>query len=256
MTTRIFFPAVGCIALLLLVVAVSATAQDADCSADKNQFSELHAPLSANKYDKDVEAQLTNKVESFTTSVILRKLTAGADSNQIKDYLQCVTGRWGELSHTPVVFTGHLGATPLAVVATVIARDGGAVVDTKPLVQCFENSSGRWTLVGQLGDDFTGKTFDIDPLKSPVDGQLWYLLSGRTLGDTGGRLLVEVASCSQTKFETKWKRDDFRWGKVLVTGDGTTVELSYEKLLPDGRVPVPPPPATTEVLNVTPKGLR
>jgi hypothetical protein len=112
----------------------------------------------------------------------------------------------------------------------MIMRGGTAIPNTLALVQCFARIRGSWTLVPNGGDEreFDSHTLFINELQSPKLDEAWYLLSGRAIGDTGGRLRLEVVACGAKQMRTVWKRDEIIWGEIEVSAR-STVSLTYEK---------------------------
>jgi hypothetical protein len=207
--------------------------------------------------------------------VTVKKLNAGATADTITDYLGCITdgsgyipvekrgtgGDENRLTNAPVVYMPETASPPQAIAATypVLGRAtdyNWAIAPSRPLVQCFAKKDGQWSLIGEFGGEYESQFLSMYPLNSPVPGETWALLSGRHIGDTGGRLLLEVVACDGKTFTKKWSRDEIRWGKVDVSG--STVVLTYEKLDEKGRVVFSQedPIRYTEVLHVTPKGLE
>jgi hypothetical protein len=119
---------------------------------------------------------------------------------------------------------------------------------------------------------FDTHTLYINELRSPQPGEAWYLLSGQALGDTGGRLRLEVVACGANQMRIVWKRDEIIWGKIEVA-DQSTVTLTYlkqedpatakangDKLGPEMIIeddsPDENPKRFSETLHVTPNGLE
>jgi hypothetical protein len=154
----------------------------------------------------------------------------------------------------------------------MIMRGGVAVPNTLALVQCFARIRGSWTLVSNAGNQFDSHTLFINELRSPSPDESWYLLSGRHVADTGGKLRMEVVACGAKEMRTVWKRDGIVWGKIEVT-DQSTVSLTYSKQEDDRTAEIngdklgpehiieddsadPAPKRFSETLRVTPNGLE
>jgi hypothetical protein len=216
--------------------------------------------------------QIAGSLSQLFAEITIKKLNAGATVNEITDYLGCITRgndvspemreTLAEFSNAPTVFIPQAADPPQTIVATYpligfSAEGKSAIAPSRPIVQCFVLNASRWSFVGELGGDYSMSTFSIYPLTSPVPGQTWSLLAGRRIGDTGGRLLLEVVSCDGKTFTKKWDRGGISWGKVEV--EGNAVLLTYEQAVDEkGRVihTEGDPIRYSEVLHVTPKGLE
>lgn len=139
-------------------------------------------------------------------------------------------------------------------------RGSMGIPDTKPLLQCFAKQNDKWLFVGAAGDDYRGETFFVYPLRSPIEGQVWFLLTGKVIGGTGSLVNLEVATCDGKQMEVKWRKGGFAGATVDV--DSGTVVIHYYKRPKggatwqfiedqDGDAKV-----FTDIYHVTPKGLE
>lgn len=263
------------VAIQCLPLASRVVAQATDCKADRTRFV-THNDSSiredrGNQYKIHFD-QIAGSLSLLFAEITTKKLNAGATANEITDYLGCITRgndvspemreAMAEFSNAPAVFIPQTADPPQTIVATYSligysAEGKLAIAPSRPIVQCFAKNDGRWSLVGALGGDYSRSTFSIYPLISPVQGQTWSLLTGRDIGDTGGRLLLEVVVCDGKTFTKKWSRGGISWGKVEV--DGNAILLTYEKTVDEkGRVihTEADPIRYSEVLHVTPNGLE
>lgn len=261
-----------------LLTASGAIGQGTDCKTDRAHFVTRNEASVQNdrgdEYKKHFE-KIAGSLSQLVSDITVKMLNARATADEITSYLECVTRgddvtaymREGltELSNAPAMFIPKAADPPQAIVATYpligyTTDKVWAIAPSRPIVQCFAKNGSRWSTVGELGGDYSRYTFSIYPLTSPVRGQTWSLLAGRAIGDTGGRLLLEVAVCDGKTFTKKWSRDGIRWGEVEVGGN--LVTLSYEKrdehgrVITDGNNYDPAPVRFTEVLHVTPNGLE
>lgn len=210
---------------------------------------------------------------------MLARLADMRDPSAIRAYLACMQERegerpWDDITNTPQLFLRISGPVPLAVSSMLIMRGGVAIPNTLALVQCFARIRGSWTLVQNVGDEqeFDSHTLFIDELPSPKPDETWYLLSGQSIGDTGGRLRLEVVACGAKQMRTVWKRDEIIWGKIEVA-DQSTVTLTYSKQEDERTAEIngdklglgmiieddsddPAPKRFSETLHVTPEGLE
>jgi len=223
-----------------LIKANAQTPGPADCLQARDLYTSLNDHLLLDRQaDSDrtpqVSLRRTGDLTGFITRIMLARLTDMRDPSAIHAYLACMQERngeqpWEDTTNTPQLFLTASGPVPLAVSSTMIMRGGVAIPNTLALVQCFARIRGSWTLVSNVGDEqeFDSHTLFINELRSPKPDEAWYLLSGRTFGDTGGRLRLEVVACGARQMRTVWKRDGIIWGKIEVT-DQSTVSLTYSK---------------------------
>jgi hypothetical protein len=209
-----------------------------DCTRARDRYTELNDPLllksrAAAKLRPDIMEAKTETLEMYVTGILEARLSDSGDPGVIRDYLKCIQERDGEMpepgdTNTPEVFIAGPQRS-LAVSAMLIMRGGNVIPQTRELVACFARSGSRWLRVpGNVGDSgFDSHTLFIHPLRSPVAGEDWYLLSGRAIGSTGGILRLEIVGCSGQQFRSVWRRDGIRWGKIEVDEGG--VKLTYEK---------------------------
>ncbi len=178
-------------------------------------------------------------------------------------------------TNTPSVFVeGKNGNAPLALTAMLLMRGGSAIPQTRALVQCFANKDGHWAQVPSARDAeaYDGYTLFVHSLRSPVQDEVWYLLSGRVIGSSGGFFRLEVISCSKSRLKTVWTRDNIFHGQVEVESDAVTLRYNKqgdpsvpppdgeqygpEFIIMDGDPADPTPVQFSERLRVTVKGLE
>lgn len=218
----------------------------------------------------------TQDLEAYITRIMLARLSDSDDPDVIRSYLNCMQERDETLppewsTNTPQVFIAKTSRSLIAVTSMLIMRGGNGIPYTRPVVQCFSGSNRRWALIGGSGEEFDAHTFFIHQLKSPNAEESWYLLSGTAIGDTGGRLHLEVISCGTSKYRKVWDREGYLWGKVEVEPDSVvvsyekqederTAEINGDKLGPGHIIEDdsadPAPKRFTETLRVTPNGLE
>jgi hypothetical protein len=137
-------------------------------------------------------------------------------------------------------------------------RGSMGIPDTKPLLQCFAKQNDRWSFVGAVGSDYRGETFFVYPLRSPIEGQVWFLLTGKAIGGTWSLVNLEVATCDGKQMKVKWRKGGFAGATVDV--DSGTVVVTYNKHAEgtgeviedsDGDAKV-----FVDIYHVTPKGLE
>ena len=270
--------------LASLLKANAQTPGPADCRQARDQYTLMNDHLLLDRQaDSDRSANVslkrTGDLTSFITRIMLARLTDIGDPSAIRAYLNCMQEEegerpWEDITNTPQVFLTTSSSVPLAASAMMIMRGGVAIPNTLALVQCFARIRGSWTLVQNVSDEqeFDSHDLYIDELRSPKPDEVWYLLSGRALGDTGGRLRLEVVACGAKQMRTIWKRDEIVWGKIEVA-DQSTVLLTYSKQedpqaaeangdkLGPGMIIMddsadPDPKRFSETLRVTPNGLE
>lgn len=217
-----------------------------DCRLARDEFARINNHLiwsrdtTTEDHPEEMKAR-TQTLEAYFTQIMLARLSDTDEPSIIRNYLRCMQEReetvppdWG--TNTPQVFVYKTPRSLVAVSSMLIMRGGDAILDTRPIVQCFSSSNRRWGLVGGGAEEFEANTFFIHQLKSPNPEESWYLLSGTAIGDTGGRLHLQVVSCSASRYRKVWDREGYIWGKVEVEPDAVVV--SYEKR-GDPRLPPP-----------------
>jgi hypothetical protein len=267
-----------------LTQANAQTPGPADCTQARDQYTRLNDHLLVDRQaDSDRSPQVSSRrirnLTGFITRIVLSRLTDTEDPNAIRAYLTCMQEEeserpWEDITDTPQFFLTTLGPIRLAVSAMMIMRGGVGVPSTLALVQCFARTQGSWTLVSNGNEQgFDSHALYIHELRSPKLGEAWYLLSGQALGDTGGRLRMEVVACGAKQMRTVWKRDGILWGEIEVA-DQSTVSLTYEKqedertakmngdvlgpgmIIMGGPPDDPDPKRFSETLHVTADGLE
>jgi len=261
--------------------ASAQTPGPADCSQARDQYARMNDHLLLDHQDESDESpqvalKRTKDLTSFIARITIARLADMRDPSAIRAYLACMQERDETLppewsTNTPQIFLAKTPRSLIAVSSMVIMRGGDAIPNTRPVVQCFSEAKGKWTLIGAGGEEFDTHTFFIHPLKSPNPSESWYLLSGTAIGDTGGRLHLEVISCSASKYRKVWDRDELIWGEVQVSPDGIvltylkqedeqTAEINGDKLGPGHIIaddsPDEDPKRFSETLRVTPNGLE
>lgn len=234
---RHVFPSLLILILVSLTNGMAQIPALSECTLARQQFTQLNDRLllSRDRRTENNPAAMkagTQDLEGYITRILLSRLSDSGDPGVIRNYLDCMQSREETLppewaTNTPQVFIDKTPGSWIAVSAMLILRGGEAIAYTRPVLQCFFGTNRKWTLVGGSGEEFDTHTFFIHPLKSPNPQERWFLLSGTAIGDTGGRLHLEVVSCSASKYRKVWDRDGFVWGKVDV--QPTAVVLRYEK---------------------------
>ena len=242
MKTPTSFNAIVIVAILMLSGAFSASAQVpalSDCHVAEKLYTALNEPLLVRSQHgvQPSVADETNGVKditAFVSQVILARLTDASSPGMIKSYLECMQERegerpWPDITNAPYISINEGAQDTLAFSSFLVMRGGIAIPRTRALVECFVKQPASWRYVGHLQDQdsFDGHTFFINQLRSPVLEEVWYLLSGRTIGDTGGRLTLKVVSCSKKGLLTVWHREGIVWGEVSTDSDQVT--LTYYK---------------------------
>ncbi len=187
-----------------------------ECTLARERYSTLNQPVLLEK--KGVVTQITPEamqkrtetITEFITRVILARLSDTKSPEAIRSYLECmqegVNGAPSEdgVLSSPRVFIRELDKISVAVVSMTILRGANAIADTQDLVQTFVLRDGAWKQTGQSGQDYDANDFRFAQLHSPVPGELWFLLSGFHIGDTGARLRLEVLAVSNKDARTVW----------------------------------------------------
>jgi hypothetical protein len=152
----------------------------------------------------------------------------------------------------PFADLSNLNGTRTLVTAFAILSGGVAIPNVYPYIQFYSRATGAWEMHAGIGGDFWGTAFSISPIKSPVPSELWYLVWGKTVGDTGARLRLRLYGFDGFSVRTISRRDDLEGGTVKLSGD--RVILEYNEPAPYGG------PGSdkliTEILRPTANGLE
>jgi len=139
----------------------------------------------------------------------------------LKGYLSKIDIPWAEV--------GELNGSPTLVVAFAVLTGGQGIPDVRPAIQFYSHATGVWRLHNEAGAEFRGTTFSIAPIPSPIPSEVWYLLWGMQIGDTGARLKLRVYAFDGFTVRTAWQREGLRGGDVTISGRQITLNY-YERI--------------------------
>lgn len=153
----------------------------------------------------------------------------------------------------PFVHTSTAQGIPVMATAFAAYSGGFAIPEISAYIQFYSRLGGRWGLVAETGEDFEDCIFAVAPLRSPVEGQAWYLAWGRVIGATRTRLKVRLYAFDGFSLRTVWSREGLLGGQIKIESDGS-VTLTYDQPPPEGQLS--PPIEIIQRLRPTPKGLE
>jgi hypothetical protein len=229
------------------------------CRVLRHAYSSLNEPMLARGRSPGgsvlgpVEVD-TEKLKSLLVSTTLSLLTAEETPSSIEKYLSCMQEEndqkpWQDLTNTPVVVQTSKGGHTIAFAAMLMMRGGDGIPATSAFLACFSQDKQGWRELDypEAHREFEFHGLFVQEILSPVAGEAWFLVSGRRIGDTGGRLRVKVVSCGAKTFRTVWARDGMVWGEVTVdhdrviltysrTGDSKTAGVNHERLGPGSMI--------------------
>jgi hypothetical protein len=70
-----------------------------------------------------------------------------------------------------------------------------------------------------MGAEFAGTAFSMSAISSKAPNELWYLVWGKMIGDTGARVKIRLYGFDGQQVRTIWQRDDLRGGSLTVSPD-------------------------------------
>ena len=112
--------------------------------------------------------------------------------------------------------------------------------DNYPYFEFYNKENGEWKLKVQAPtqSEFNDCTFFVHPIDSPTKTEVWFLVSGFKIGDTGTRLKVRLYSYDGLSLRTVWQRNGLTRGEVSVSNNVITLEYDrkYQSADPDNRV--------------------
>lgn len=218
------------------------------------------APTDPSAWPSKEERELGRKrLRDIVTATIQNAVTAdGATSESVLRAISDVQiEQWwvpppGEPG-LPFVHTSTAQGIPAMAAAFAVYSGGFGIPEVSAHLQFYSKLGGRWGLVAEAGEGFKDRIFAVAPLRSPVEGQVWYLAWGMVIGDTGARLKVKLYAFDGFSMRTVWSRDALRGGSVRVERDGS-VTLTHIEPPPNGQLV--PPMEVIQRLRPTSKGLE
>jgi hypothetical protein len=146
-----------------------------------------------------------------------------------------------------------LRGIPIMTAAFPVLSGGTGIGDVSAHIQFYSKLGGSWNLIAETGKDFEDCVFYVAPLRSPVEGQAWYLAWGSVVGATHQRLKMRLYAFDGFSLRTVWSRDGLSGGQVKIENDGS-VTLHYFLLPPKDQLI--PPTEIIQRLRPTVRGLE
>lgn len=210
-----------------------------------------HLHLVENDQVADIVTRLENLVRRRIGSV-LRSSNSSAEA-----ITEAIRGLQGEdlalhpnpgETNTPFAEYSKVNGERTLLVAYTILRGGEGIPDSLPVLDFYVQTSSEWELKDTAPTDLTASTLFIRRMDSPLAGELWYLVWGNRLGDTGTRLRIRLYAFNGAKVRTVWKSSDLTHG-VMQEVAAKSITFNYEKVYNSGQ-------RTYENLYITPNGLE
>jgi len=214
----------------------------------------------ANRFALPARAGIENAVGGLHDLVQISIETALKDnptSDSIESMLRNLQGEvslnsiYPEWSNIPFADVANINGTQVLASAFAVLSGGIGIPEIRPYVQFYSKASGTWMLVAEVGTEFAGTAFSMNAVRSAVPGELWYLVWGRAIGDTGARLKMSLYALDGRQTRTVWQRENIRGGTVEVSHDEIT--LDYFEPMADG---IAPPRHLRETLRPGQTGLE
>jgi hypothetical protein len=255
--------AFACFALLASVL--TAVTQTGDTAQSANGTSQRHAKYAqlnrqifhthgdadsgrvlATEWAVEIHSQLHKLISDEIASAL------SAPTPSESDVINAIIAVQGESTDVPFAKFFELNGIKSLAVGYVILQGDDAIPDTRPYLEFYDRMNGSWEMKAEAPtrSDFRGCTFFVSQMHSPIPSESWFLVWGKTIGDTGSRLRIRLYAFDGNTVHAIWKRDDLTYGEI--TASPTSVDLEYDREYkstdPNNRV--------HETLHVSPNGLQ
>lgn len=224
----------------------------------KQIFARPDAPANARELVHSTPPAKVDEITSQLHSLIQAEIedTLAGPNASAQDVVKSLQDMLGEMSlsnwgkqatNTPFAELLDLNGAKVLAAAYGMLRGSGAIPNSHSYLEFYTSQNGAWQLKAQADLSFDGRTFFVSLVDAGRADQLWFLVSGRMFGDTGGRLKACLYAFDGTTVSKIWKRDNLTWGTVTVSHG--TVTLEYDKEYHSSE-------RVRETLDVTPDGLE
>lgn len=162
----------------------------------------------------------------------LYTLDRGGKSDEVKGAINTLQGAYAharlrrDATNTPVVHQTVVNGTPVVAVIASIMRGNDVIPDPMTFVLFFAKSGGSWTLVAESGQEFESRTLYAEPIRSPLEGEAWYLVYGQVYGSSGGYKRIAVYSFNGLASRVVGIVDGWR-GTAIKKVEGDEISLTF-----------------------------
>jgi hypothetical protein len=253
--------------LSLIAVALAGFAQSTSVAGShkdgREQFSELEKKITrSGKEAPDAihDPDQIRAIRSELRGLVAQELKEGLNTPHPNEHalsgaikaLQGESAPSEVVGNTPFVKIFTLDGVKTAAVAYDLFEGGTGIPDNHPYIEFYMRGDSEWRRVAQAPTetDFEGCTFFVTPLEAQVKDEMWFLVSGFKIGDTGTRLKIRIFSYDGSSVRTVWQRSGLTHGEVSVSNNVITLEYDrkYHSADPNNRV--------HEEFQVVPDGLQ
>jgi hypothetical protein len=241
----------------LLVASLTGFAQDGVPIADSSNYRELSFKIRRGTLDQtSVLREIDQRIEEVHTRTLSEPRPSSESLTRALRELQgadSLNSFFSE-SNVPVALVFEIRGTLVAFSAVAILSGGEGIPDVQAELRLYARPGGQWVKRAQLGDDFTGRWFSAAPIHSADSNEVWVLVWGTTIGDTGARLRAKLYGFDGWRVRTVWERDNLLGGSISVSDGGDTVRLEYFNF--PAEPGIAPPREIVEILHPRSTGLE
>jgi len=173
---------------------------------------------------EEVTAKIQARVDQYIGSTVKPASLDPSVVRQDLDFLLTPESFDPEYSGPPFVAAGEAGNARSLIVAYMLVRGGTAVNDSFVTIRGYSGVNGHFQLVTSNSVDFEGYGLFAAELSSPSPAEQWILVWGPRFGFNGTKLRTRVYAFDGHAFRTVWNPRDVLNGKVIVAGNGFSVE--------------------------------
>lgn len=180
----------------------------------------------------DQREPVVRRLKDLLVQQILYTLEQGGKADEVKDAISMLQGRYAhaklrpDSTNTPVVQQTVLTGIPVVAVIASIMRGTDGITDPITLVLFFAKGGGRWTLVAEGGHEFECTTLYAEPIQSPLETEVWYLVHGQRYGSSGGHKRIVVYSFNGFSSRVVGTLDNLR-GAAIKKVVGGEISLTF-----------------------------
>lgn len=211
-----------------------------ECTPAKLTFERMNRPMfigpkatpadvAAYEKTKDSATEALHQFVIQSVSSELQRVPNRDVVTAIVNWIRCVQsgipqyGRSADWSNLPVAYSLP-GAVPRILLAYSIDRGYEAISQVTYFVEVYSFDNGTWRLVaGEAPHEFDASALNVSHVKATDSDKQWLLLTGRTYGDTQGRLHIELLSFNGRAFEELWSEVRPRTALVRVLTDAVVL---------------------------------
>ena len=172
--------------------------------------------------------KVISQVPSIVDTYIASAVNVGSDSRQIGQALEQLLPNADEPPATALVFDA--ASTRYLITAYTLHKGGlMGVRATSVVFRAYKGVNSRFHPVATTGGDMAGyQDIVVRELHSPVENEVWLLVSGQMSGANGPNIRMRIYVFDGSTFRTVWMPEN-AWGdfKIKVDQSGFTIDGSY-----------------------------